>query len=440
MTSVKNDPALIASAGLHHFRLDDGSRRVHLRVEEDGSGILTIDASRMIFLNAVGCDMAWMILSGIPRKEMVGRLMERYRVRRRRAEKDLSDFSPALSGFLRSGGTEPISYSNIAMKDFYGRKVSAPYRMDLALTYRCNLACGHCYNESRQMEEMPADRWKEILRRIRDIGIPHVIFTGGEVTLRPDLPELIGFAESLGLVTGLLTNGVHLADRDYVKELCLEGLDHVQITLESSDSEIHGRMTGSDSFPKTVKGIENCLESQLYTITNTTVTRHNWMSIADTLEFVRGMGLESAALNAVICSGRAKDGDDALPPGQLEGVLIDASSRADELGLRLVWYSPTRYCRLNPLELGLGPRRCTAGEYNLCIEPDGSVLPCQSWYQSAGNILHDSWDKIWNSRLLLSARNREWADEECSGCIHFHVCGGGCPLESRTATACRDSM
>ncbi|MBN2588201.1 MAG: SPASM domain-containing protein, partial [Candidatus Fermentibacteraceae bacterium] len=77
---------------------------------------------------------------------------------------------------------------------------------------------------------------------------------------------------------------------------------------------------------------------------------------------------------------------------------------------------------------------------NLCVEPDGEVLPCQSWYESAGNILTDTWDSIWNSRLMKSARDRTWVEEECSSCVHYSLCGGGCPLESKRGGPCRDSM
>ncbi|NIV39991.1 MAG: radical SAM protein, partial [Anaerolineae bacterium] len=50
--------------------------------------------------------------------------------------------------------------------------------------------------------------------------------------------------EDIGLITGLQTNGRKLADRAYLDELLLAGLDHIQITLESHDAAIHDRMVG----------------------------------------------------------------------------------------------------------------------------------------------------------------------------------------------------
>ena len=70
-----------------------------------------------------------------------------------------------------------------------------------------------------------------------------MVFTGGEPTLRADLPELIAHAEINGQITGLNTNGRRLSDRRFVESLVEAGLDHVQITLESHDPD-HPRWHG----------------------------------------------------------------------------------------------------------------------------------------------------------------------------------------------------
>ena len=72
--------------------------------------------------------------------------------------------------------------------------------------------------------------------------------------------------------------------------------------------------------------------------------------------------------------------------------------------MRFLWYTPTEYCRFSPFEIGIGVKRCNAGEYSICIEPNGDVLPCQSYYVSAGNLLSDPWESIWESELFRSFR------------------------------------
>jgi radical SAM protein with 4Fe4S-binding SPASM domain len=64
----------------------------------------------------------------------------------------------------------------------------------------------------------------------------------------------------------------------------------------------------------------------------------------------------------------------------------------------------------------------------MCVEPDGSVLPCQSYYQPLGNLLLDPWDTIWNHDLALTLRERRNLPIDCQACVMLLECGGGCPL------------
>ncbi len=74
--------------------------------------------------------------------------------------------------------------------------------------------------------------------------------------------------------------------------------------------------------------------------------------------------------------------------------------------MRFLWYTPTEYCRFSPIEAGLGIHSCNAAEYSMCVEPNGDVLPCQSYYEAAGNILADPWESIWDSDLFRRLRYR----------------------------------
>ncbi|MDI6770333.1 MAG: SPASM domain-containing protein [Anaerolineales bacterium] len=65
----------------------------------------------------------------------------------------------------------------------------------------------------------------------------------------------------------------------------------------------------------------------------------------------------------------------------------------------------------------------------MCIEPDGSVMPCQSYYHQLGNLLTDEWHSIWNHELAVKLRERQGLPEKCAGCALLSECGGGCPLQ-----------
>jgi radical SAM protein with 4Fe4S-binding SPASM domain len=316
---------------------------------------------------------------------------------------------------------------------FSRRDISAPYRMDLALTYHCNNDCHHCYNAPvRSREELDTNEWKGVLDSLWEIGIPHIIFTGGEPTLRPDLAELIAHAENNGQITGLNTNGRRLKDPDFVQKLVDAGLDHLQITLESHIPQIHDDMvSASGAWEDTVSGIKNALSTRLYVMTNTTLLEDNHSNLEETLEFLSEIGVKKVGLNALIYSGRGLSVRSGLPESALSELLDTAISLTNKNDQDLTWYTPTQYCHFDPVlfdSTKIGVKGCTAALANMCIEPDGNVIPCQSYYQSIGNILTNTWEQIWHHEQAVKLRERRDLPKECTDCAILPVCGGGCPL------------
>ena len=92
---------------------------------------------------------------------------------------------------------------------------------------------------------------------------------------------------------------------------------------------------------------------------------------------------------------------------------------------------PDVYHNLDPVSLGFGPKSCSAAAHNMTVQPDGTVLPCQSWPESVGNILKDPWEKIWNHSTCIKLRAHGFGKEkkECADCEQLSICGGGCPLD-----------
>jgi radical SAM protein with 4Fe4S-binding SPASM domain len=286
----------------------------------------------------------------------------------------------------------------------------------------------HCYNETKEKKELDTGQWKKILDKLWKAGIPHIVFTGGEPTLREDLPDLIRHAEDLGQITGMNTNGRKLKDKDYLKKLLDAGLDHVQITLSSHIREVHEKITrAKGSYDDTIKAIKNCLDADVYLVTNTTIMDENKDTVLDTISFLRDLGVEHIAVNSLIRSGKGKDAK-GLEIEELSGILQKGRDMGRLSGFEFRWYSPTPYCKLDPMSLGLGLKQCSACRLNMAVEPDGKVIPCQSYYEVAGDITTDDWGSIWDSGLCRSIRDRKDIPEECRKCDRFQACGGGCPL------------
>jgi radical SAM protein with 4Fe4S-binding SPASM domain len=418
--------------GMFHYMTPDGAEdrfRLHLRVEENGEGILVINAAKVLHLNQTATEHAKLILEDKDTDTAVKEIRRRYRVSKGTARQDYEQLKDTVLTLAVTDDICPISYLDVQRVEPFDTPVSAPYRMDLALTYRCNANCAHCYvGRSRDLESLSTEEWKRVIEKLWELGIPHVVFTGGEATLYPDLAEVIRHAEGVGLVSGLLTNGIKLADEAYLQELVDVGLDHIQITLESHDEGIHNRMVGADAWKETVHGIRNAVATEVYTITNTTLSTLNAPLIEETIDFLADLGIQTFACNSLIYTGKGPSSGIGIPEEELEDLVVRVRDKAVAKGMRLIWYTPTQYCEFHPVQLELGAKFCTAAKYNMCVEPNGDVIACQSYYSSLGNILKDDWQSIWNHPTAVSIRNRDWVMEKCHDCDELPLCGGGCPL------------
>ncbi len=417
---------------LFHYRLDENGEqaRIHLRLDAEGSGTLIVNANRIMHLNPTAAWLAKRLLDRQADDEIVRAMMKTWQVKPAMARRDLSAFRSQLAELIRPDGACPIHELDLETVAPFSARPSAPYRLDLALTYRCNNDCPHCYNaRERTFPELSTVQWKQVIDRAWALGIPHILFTGGEPTLREDLPELVAHAEANGQITGLNTNARRLADVNFVKRLVEAGLDHVQVTVESNDPDIHNRMVNARAFEQTVRGLKNALATRLFVMTNTTMLRDNVASLPETLDFLAGLGVQTVGLNALIYSGHGATVGTGLPERELAPLLDLAREKTAAHGQRLIWYTPTQYCHFDPVQMELGVKGCTAAQYNLCVEPNGDVLPCQSFYQPIGNLLRDDWAAIWNHPLALRLRERQDLPLKCEGCALLAECGGGCPLQ-----------
>jgi len=433
LKSIFQSSTVVPATGLHHYVHENEyeKSRIHLRIDADGHGTLIVNANSVMHLNPTATYMAWLILEEKTKEERVNAIRSRYVVSKAQAESDLSSFLFQFEELIRPDGACPVHELELDSLMPFSTRPSAPYRMDLAVTYRCNNDCAHCYNaRERNFPELSTEQWFKIIDQLWALGVPHIVFTGGEATLRNDLPELIHHAESNGQITGLNTNARRLMDEKYVQKLVDAGLDHVQVTVESCNEQVHDEMMrAKGAWKQTIAGLENALVNNLYVMTNTTMLRTNVHTIPDTLDFLADLGVPTIGLNALIYSGNGLTVGTGLRESELQPILDIAQLKTAERGQKLIWYTPTQYCQFDPTANHLGVKGCTAALYSMCIESNGNVLPCQSYYQSLGNLLNDSWESIWNHPLSVRLRERQNLPAKCNGCDLVAECGGGCPLQ-----------
>ena len=307
----------------------------------------------------------------------------------------------------------PIGYLTLGE---YAPKMRAPHRMDLLVSamtvegrWNCNQKCVHCYAAGQADAEEPelsTEQWKAILDRCRLIGVPQVTFTGGEPTVRPDLPELIEYAR--WFITRLNTNGVKLTP-EYCKALREAALDSCQITFYSCDEEIHNRLVGGEHFAQTVAGIEHALAAGINLSVNTPLCTLN-RDYVSTLRFLKEKGVRYVTCSGLITTGNAAKADSRalqLTLAELREVLRAGVEYAYANEMEISFTSPgwvdDDFCR----ELGITTPNCGACLSNMAVTPGGNVVPCQSWLseEPLGSMLEDDWQSIWEGERCRERRD-----------------------------------
>ena len=308
---------------------------------------------------------------------------------------------------IARGQEPPAEVGALSLGEYAGR-MSAPHRMDLMISamtregrWHCNQKCLHCYAAGQTLGETPeltTDQWRELLEKLRRANIPQVTFTGGEPTLRPDLPELVEAAQ--WFVTRLNTNG-RLLTPELCRRLSEASLDSVQVTLYAARRDVHNALVGAEGFDDTVQGIRNAAAAGLIVSVNTPLCSLN-RDYAETLRFVHGLGVRYVTCSGLIPPGSAAGEESRatrLSQEELTDILRRAAETAHGLGMELDFTSPGWLPEetLRDMGLHLIPS-CGACLSNMALAPDGTVLPCQSWLEGPGlgNLLTDDWSGIWD--------------------------------------------
>lgn len=352
--------------------------------------------------------------------------------------RDLYDFFVGLKQLLQGCLDERHPPRAVTRRPFTLGFSSLPILSEVALTYRCNLRCRFCYagcgcHRDDAAPEMTTDEVKRVLGIIRrEAQVPSVSFTGGEPTLRADLPDLVRHAHHvLGLRVNLITNGTRI-DAELATRLRDAGLASAQVSLEAPAAAAHDALTGQvGSFVLSVAAVDHLRAAGIRVHTNTTINRDNLDLVERMPWFVRDLGLERFSMNLVIPAGSAGSAvghDVNVRYGELVTLLPAIHEQARLAGVEFMWYSPTPVCLFNPVAHGLGNKGCAACDGLLSVSPTGEVLPCSSWPEPVGSLLSEPFRDVWNSARGAWIRDKKSAPDGCGDCGDFALCQGACPL------------
>lgn len=361
-------------AGTYHLQtaFDERPYRLHLRLNRDGTGILIVNASTVLQLNSTAAEYAYHLVKESSAEEAAKQISSRYHVSKERAIQDYNDFAERIHTLVSTSDLDPVSFLDFGLVAPHSADLTAPLRLDCALTYRLPAATDVEYAPTKRVNrELSTEEWKTILENAWHFGIPQITFTGGEATLRDDLPYLIAEAEKNGQVCGLLTDGWRLKDQQYFSILLQTGLDYILFLLQPNNDE-------------SWSALEIVLAEDIFVTVHITLNPENVETGEKTLERLAQLGVKNLSLT--------------ITDHSLQDAFTALQNKIAELGITLRFDLPVPYSVYNPVafetqedELPEG-----AGKVWLYVEPDGDVLPAQGMADKVlGNLLTDPWSKIY---------------------------------------------
>ena len=314
-----------------------------------------------------------------------------------------------------------------------------PFGLLAEITYRCPLHCPYCSNPVEypptRLELTTAD-WKQVFDQASDLGVMHVMLSGGEPLQRADLPELVAAARQSHLYTNLITSGLGLT-RSRAEQLRSAGLDSVQISFQADTEPLADSIAGVTAHNRKCEAARLVRDLGLPLTFNVVLHRQNLARLRGMIELAEELGAERLELANTQFYGWAFTNKEFLLPTRAQLEEADRIAMAAKARLRgkmdVLYVLPDYY--------GDRPKPCMNGwgRRYLTVNPVGDVLPCPT----AGvirslhfdNIRDHSLHWIWtNSEAFNRFRGTAWMPEPCSSCERREIDFGGCRCQAALLT------
>lgn len=402
---------LINSGLYHYIRESDGKfTRFHLRVDLDGSGMLLVNSTIGARLTETGVIIAKSILDGEDNTQTLNKLKNCFNISDlTTVQKDIDKIKDIISNLASPEDNYPIINLNDTAVSPYESQLIAPLSADVS------------YGHKEKMLQIVDALWK--------VGIPHVKFLITEKTFDKDLIQLIEHAEDIGMITGICSNAQLFDNNDMIKKIAAAGLDHFTFYFASADRKINDSIYGYKDYDAVINLISQLKEFEVCPVASIPLIEDTVDTLFETIEMLNGHGIYNISFYAIAAPNNFNNDEksrslkaDSLPQvaAQIEEFLGNTPSR-------FLWNpSVLRNPKMTIIEqVNKGPR--CSGDVSVRIEKDGSVIPPRGIYQIAGNILNDSWEKIWNNDVFKIYREHIEAPTRCEMCPGLTICAADCP-------------
>ncbi|QXM05426.1 radical SAM/SPASM domain-containing protein [Crassaminicella indica] len=318
--------------------------------------------------------------------------------------------------------------TQIEAKCFENKNISRDdsVNMFVYLTNSCNLRCPHCYVYAGEKDEkeLNLDEWKKIIGDFKKRGGDNITFSGGEVTMREDLIDILKFTKELNIKTTVLTNGTIWSEELIIK--ASKYIDEIQISIDGYDEKSNAKIRGKGNFQKAIDTVDRFYElgvklsiavTPLYEdidnfiirfedFAKSMIKKYNdniYMKL--NLELIKGRDVDLTEEENEIYKNKLKELTEKIYPNYyINNFILNHSDN---------------YIIDN----------CGYGE--ITIAANGDVYCCNRIYEidPVGNILEIGIEKAFEK--LKEIKKKTSVDNllPCKNCELKYICGGGCRIK-----------
>ena len=296
-----------------------------------------------------------------------------------------------------------------------GLDFTRPVQIYAILTNRCNARCLMCTYWRDQVEpELPAKDWIRAFRSLKHLsGSYHVQFCAAEPLMREDLFEILSATRTMGVTSGITTNGL-LLNSCNIEKLLNADIFNINISVDSMNPAIHDSLRGVSGLLERIKqNVQNLTQIIKNSGKNTRiiirplVCTENIDSVHEVVAFARDIGASGVNFQPMVKWSPESEKLMRIPLSSVLA-LVDRLTEMKHNGYPIM--NSIASMRLwtehfsGQIPSNLEP--CGVPLRNLSILPNGNVLLCQSHLTPLGNIATGDVEEIWRSELGKSERLR----------------------------------
>ena len=164
-------------------------------------------------------------------------------------------------------------------------------RIVIELTNRCNLSCGHCFDERHAATgDLPLEILEKVLREGKGCGIEQVSFTGGEPTIHRRFKDIIQRVAEAGYQFSFVSNGVSFPGIYPLLLVYRRSFGGVTFSLDGAREETHDRLRGKGSYRRVMRAASICVVKELTFTLNMVLTAQNRNEIGEMVVLAEQLG------------------------------------------------------------------------------------------------------------------------------------------------------